>query len=307
MTINPPEQLVSADGTVLGGWIDNPHAVEAVLSQLPMPMAQGNLPQADMSKDVFLYKIFRKATGLLDLPKGPQKIGDCVSWGWSQLINLIQAIMIATGSPVEYQEHATEVIYALSRCEVGQQWNSYEDGSVGAWAAKAVAQYGTLSRNQLESVLGPGKGKYDPNRAKLWGAKGLPDALEPLARQHLIKTVSMVTTVEDAVSALQNGYPIAICSNRGFTMTRDQDGFCLPRGTWNHCMIAIAYRSGSRPGVLILQSWGPNTPNGPLALEQPDNSFWCDLNTFEYILKQRDSFTASGYNGYPAQNLDYAF
>lgn len=306
MEIITSPNLITDTGA-LTGWVPHPEAVEQVLTQLPVPLAQGNLPQLDMNKEAFLYATFRKYTGLKDLPKGPQKIGDCVGWGWSQFVNLLQSCLMAAGISLEYQEHATEVVYALSRCEVGKQWNSYSDGSVGAWAAKAVSEFGTISRPHLEQILGPGKGAYDPNRAKQWGAKGLPDNLEPTAHERLVKTVSLVTNVEDAIAAIQNGYPVVVCSNRGFSMTRDSQGFCRPQGTWYHCMIFIAYRAGPRPGLLCLQSWGPNTPNGPTVLDQPDNSFWVDLDVADSMLRQRDSFTGSGYNGYPASNLDYSF
>ncbi len=312
------------------GWIEAPHEVEKVMSALPTPlMTSSNTPALDTSKDTLLYDIFRKVTGF-DPPKGPQKIGDCVSWGWGNLTNYIAALQIFLAlqpkglvdlpDPVvvgqetyaaaceardsivgEYQEAATESIYALSRVEVGGQRGSYSDGSVGAWAAKAVSTYGTLSRPYLD-LKGLG-GAYDPNRAKDWGAKGLPDNLEPDARNHLIKTVSMVTTFEQAASLIQNGYPVAICSNRGFTMTRDADGFCMPSGEWNHCMLLVAVRFGARPGCCISQSWGANTPSGPLALNQPDNTFWADADVINYILKQNDSFTGSNFMDYPNQKL----
>jgi hypothetical protein len=311
------------------GWIEAPHEVESVMATLPTPlMTTSNTPDTQENKNVFLYDIFRKIVGK-DPPKGPQRIGDCVSWGWGNLTNYIAALQIYTAlQPAglvtlpdvaivgeaeyrkaeearslivgEYQEAATEAIYALSRVEIGGQRGSYSDGSVGAWAAKAVSTMGTLSRKYLESKgLG---GDYDPRRAKEWGARGLPDELEPKARQHLVKTVSLVTSFEQAAALIQNGYPVAICSNRGFTMTRDAQGFCQPQGIWNHCMLLCAVR-WDRPGCCISQSWGPNTPSGPLAFNQPDNTFWADASVIDYILKQRDSFTGSNFMDYPNQDI----
>ena len=68
----------------------------------------------------------------------------------------------------------------------------------------------------------------------------------------------------EAAAAIRNGYPVAVCSGQGFTMTRDRDGFCLPRGSWGHCMCFIGVAVGRRPGLCCLQSWGPNTPDGPI-------------------------------------------
>ena len=101
---------------------------------------------------------------------------------------------------------------------------------------------------------------FDPRRARDWGRAGLPDDLEPEARQHLVRTVSLVRTFAEARAALANGYPVAVCSGQGFSMTRDRDGFCAPRGQWNHCMCFIGATGGRRPGLCCLQSWGPTTP-----------------------------------------------
>lgn len=308
------------------GWVHNPEEVERVLSTMPMPIMTAP-PTGDEKTEVFLYTFMRAITKG-DAPKGPQKIGDCVSWGWSNLTNYIAALQIfkalkaqnlldATGVPIssdesqavieQYQPAASEVTYALSRVEVGGQRGSYDDGSVGAWAAKSVTDFGTLSRPYLESKLGPGKGAYDPNRAKDWGAKGLPDELEPDARQHVIKTTTLVQSFNDAAKLIQNGYPVAVCSNRGFTMTRDRQGFCTPSGVWNHCMLFVAVR-WDRPGLCCSQSWGPNTPSGPVDKDQPDNTFWVDANVVDYMLGQRDSFTGSEFHGYPDQDfIDWRF
>lgn len=320
---------MSYEPTTHFGWVEAPQEVESVLTTLPTPLiTMSNGPDIVANETVLLYEIFRKVTGK-DPPKGPQKIGDCVSWGWGNLVNYIASLQIFNALKAaslltapdparfteaeykivaaqradivgEYQEAATEAIYGLSRIEIGGQRGSYSDGSVGAWAAKAVSTMGTLSRNYLESKgLG---GAYNPQRAKEWGAHGLPDTLEPDARKHLVKTVSLVTNFEDAARLIQNGYPVAICSNRGFTMDRDAQGFCLPRGVWNHCMLLVAVR-WDRPGCCISQSWGPNTPTGPLGLNQPDNTFWADADVIDRILKQRDSFTGSNFMEYPNQDL----
>lgn len=283
------------------GWVDAPAEVEKFLPQCK-PLA-GALTLDD-KKDTFLYKVFRDTVGH-DAPKGPQGIGDCVSWGWSNLINYIQGMQIAQAKKQglvipEYHEIATEATYAFSRVEVGGQRGSYSDGSVGAWAAEAAKRFGYLSRDYLKSKgLSP---TYDKNRAKDWGAKGVPDELEPEARIHLCKNVALVTSFDEAATFIQNGYPVAVCSNQGFSMTRDSQGFCHPSGTWNHCMLFMACRF-DRPGLCCSQSWGENTPSGPLALEQPDNTFWVDASTVNRMLSQRDSFAGSPFDGYIPQDF----
>lgn len=285
------------------GWTPAPAEVERLLmAGLETPL-KGQL-SLDPNKEVLLYKVFRDAVGR-DAPKGPQGIGDCVSWGWSNLINYIQAVQIdqakKNGLVVpEFQEIMTEATYAFSRVEVGGQKGSYSDGSVGAWAADAAKRFGYLSRAYAASKgLSP---DYDKNRAKEWGAKGVPDNLEPEAALHLCKSVAMVQSFDEAATFIQNGYPVAVCSDQGFTMTRDSQGFCKPQGTWYHCMLFMAVRF-DRPGLCCSQSWGANTPDGPLALDQPDNTFWVDSATVTRMLKQRDSFAGSPFDGYMPQDF----
>lgn len=298
------------------GWVDNPDARDATIATMRRPMI-GDLPPLQENKDVFLFQIVRQVKGS-DLSAGPQGIGDCVSWGYEGLVDVIQCVQIfnalkaanllgADGNDPQrialtsqFEETATEPIYALSRVEYGNLDGSYDDGSVGAWAAKAIEVGGTLSRPTLKRAgLNP---NYDKTRAKEWGAKGLPDHLEPIARQHRVKRVSQVTTFEQAAALIQNGYPVAVCSNQGFTMTRDSQGFCRASGTWYHCMLFEGVR-WDRPGLLCRQQWGRNTPDGPLAFDQPDNTFWVDARTCDYMLGQKDSFTGSQFEEYEAQDL----
>ena len=103
--------------------------------------------------------------------------------------------------------------------------------------------------------------------------------------------------------------PVTVCSDQGFTMTRDKDGFCRASGVWNHCMLINAVRF-DRPGALICQSWGPDTPSGPTSLEQPSFSFWCDKKTVEHSLLPGDlgvggSMGASEFNDLPASWCHY--
>ena len=296
------------------GWIDNPQAVENVLKTLPHPIFKNSVIVKDSNTTTLLYDYYQKVTNTV-APQGPQGIGDCVSWGWSNKINYVQVVTILdilhqekelnnflekgweANSTLQdlkkeyaFEEIASESVYGFSRVEVGQQHNSYEDGSVGAWAAKAATDYGHLTRKIV--------GSYNPNRAKEWGAKGVPDNYEPEAKIHTVKVASLVTTIEEAKHAITiNKMPVTICSNQGFTTTRDNNGFCQPSGVWYHCMLVVGYRE-DMDGFCISQSWGPNEPNGPLALNQPTNTFWIASNVMSKILSQGDSFTVDSFNMY---------
>ena len=63
--------------------------------------------------------------------------------------------------------------------------------------------------------------------------------------------------------------------------------------------------TGSRPGGLLVNSWGTDWISGPTRLDQPGGSFWADADVIDGMLSQEDSFAMSNYIGYPRQNLDY--
>lgn len=260
-----------------------------------------HLVGAGAGKVVLLYEAARKVMGR-DLDLGPQKIGDCVSWGWSGSVDLVACVSALSGS-WEFSwdmRTCTEAMYALSRVEYGNFDGSYQDGSVGSWAAKAASKGGTLTRKRL--------GAYDPRRAKEWGAKGLPDDLEPDARLHLVKTVSLVTTFEQARDAIASGYPVPVCSGQGFSQRRDNQGFDRASGSWAHCMKFVGARDDARPGLLCMNSWGVDGVSGPKGeFDIPDGSFWVDAQTCTRMLREQDSYAVSNFDGYPAQTIPWVF
>jgi hypothetical protein len=282
-----------------GGWIHNPTEVERVLAGMPRPhfaAAAPHLGGSGTGQTILLYKAFEDVNGGQYIDYPAQEIGDCVSHGFGHGIDLLEAVQISSRkSGEEFKQTATEAIYGMARVDIGGERGSYEDGAVGAWAAKAVTTLGTLARD----VVGP----YDGHRAKLWGAKGVPDDLKAEAALHKVKTSSLITTFGELEDALANGYPVTVCSNQGFTLVRDAQGFCRPHGIWGHCMLIVGVRADSRPGACIFQSWGSTVPSGPLVLDQPPNSFWADRKVVESMLSMQDSWALSSFDGYPSQAL----
>ncbi len=280
------------------GWIHDPNEVMRIAASLPMPVfryAAPHLAGSGAGKTTLLYKAFKDATGAY-IPYPAQTIGDCVSQGHGHGTDLLACVQIAIGkSNEEFQQTCTEAVYGMARVDIGGQRGSREDGAVGAWAAKAISTEGTVSRN----VTGP----YDGNRAKKWGADGVPDNIKSQAVAHKVKTVSLVQTYAELEDALANGYPVTVCSNQGFTMTRGANGFCRPSGHWGHCMLLVGVRADDNPGACIFQSWGFDVPDGPLTLDQPPNSFWAPVSTVSAMLALGDSWALSSFDGYPGQDL----
>lgn len=318
-----PTSIVSAarrkNAVIYGGWIPNRNAVRAWAATQSKPyfsQRAAHIKGYGEGKRVFLWKYLERVTNTLTQPHD-QTIGDCVSQGWGLGIDVLTAVQIHVHKKSEkwVAKAATEPIYAGSRIEVGNGKIRIRDGSHGVWAARFVREWGVLHR------LPYFNGKYDfttysGTKARRWAHKckkcttwggGVPDELETVARRHPVRTTALVTTWNQACDAVANGYPVIICSNQGFTETRDNQGFATADGTWLHCMLLAGIDTISRrPGGLLINSWGPDWITGPTRYGQPAGSFWAEAETIHDMLQEEDSFAISHYKGYPRQRyLDY--
>jgi hypothetical protein len=284
------------------GWVDDPKAVKAVLATLPYPTfgttpTFGALANADLPESVYLWKAYELLKGGQKTPTRNQgQVGSCVSFGTANAVERTMACEIVAGEREEFRDLAQEVIYAGSRVEVGGGRIS-GDGSVGAWAAKWVKEWGVVARGTYGSH---NLSSYDEGRCRDWGRKGVPDDLEPEAKLHPCADVSQVNTAEEAKVALAAGHGIAVCSNQGFSMQRDSNGICKPSGSWAHCMGVDGYTMID--GALyfhIDNSWGPSAHTGPVGPGEPSTSgFWCNAQTAGRMFGSDDTFAFAGLNGW---------
>ncbi len=250
------------------------------------------------SQPILLYKAWREVLGK-DPEYPAQQIGDCVSFGHGHGNDLLQCVEIGLGEAAIYRETDTEFIYATSREVAGILGR--QDGSYGAAAVQAMMAVGMVSR-----VMLGGDGTYSGQRAKAWGLSGAPEAIKAEAAPFKLGSAAQVTTWDELVGAVRNGYPVTICTAQGFTLERDGDGFCRARGRWGHCMFIAGVRF-DRPGACIVQSWGPDTPTGPRGLDQPSFSFWADRSVIERILGEGDSWALSKSPAFEERELPPAW
>jgi hypothetical protein len=298
---------MSSSQAIEFGWVDRPKDVDSFVASLRYPVfgqacRAFGIQDSGEGKVVLLHKAVERVVG--HVPIHNQKIGDCVSHGFGSGVDFLTCVEIDMhGESEEWQgETVTETIYGSSRVEIGGGQLGNGDGSLGAWGAKAVKEYGTLLRKKYG---GWDFTNYSGNMAKTLGRKGMPDELEPTAREHRVRTVSLVQSYEEARDAICNGYPVPVCSMQGFKSRRDNDGFARPEGQWAHCMLFCgADDKSGRPGLLCLNSWGSDWIQGPKRHDQPDGSFWVDAQTCTKMLRSGDSYALSGYEGYPAQETD---
>lgn len=288
------------------GWIDDPVARQSFIeSQEKAFLNQQNqaINGSGKGKVVLLHKLFEGVTGGPLVPHF-QEIGDCVGHGFGLGIDVLTAVRIAMFGKLErwVTKVATEIIYAGSRIEAGGRTRKRRniDGTTGVRAAKFVRNWGVLLRKAYLN------GAYDYTNysgslSRKLGKSGVPDALEPLCREHPVKTCAIVQSWEECRDSVANGHPVVMCSNTGFKTTRDRDGFLRrTRRPWFHAMlihgIDDSYR---RPGGLVQNSWGADWVDGPTRHAQPAGSFWVDAHTIDRAMKQGDSIALSGYVGYP--------
>jgi hypothetical protein len=300
------------------GYTPNPQATREFLKSLAKPTlaeaAPWSVREADDKRPVLLYRALYQAYaafhGGQKFVVGQQKIGDCVSWGWAHGCDHCLAVEWKLGQSSEWRPAATEAIYGGSRVEArGVKAGGWGDGSYGGAAAKFVHDWGVLFR-QPYPELGFDLTTYDGQRAKQWGNYGCGGSgdngkAEAVAKKHPVRSVALVRNFEEAAAAIAAGYPVPVCSGQGFASRRDQQGFASASGSWAHCMCFVGKR-GDRPGLLCLNSWGPNWISGPKWPEdQPDGSFWVDKAIVDRMLRGEDSFAVSAYEGFPYRDLKH--
>ena len=296
------------------GWQYSPSARQRFVDQYKHPFfsqADERIKGSGKGRVIMLHTYLDQCLGEQFTPH-KQELGDCVAHAFALAVDVLTAVQIHRDNKLErwIAECATEPLYGGARIEVGEGvlWG---DGSTGFWAAEWLMRWGALLRQEYPG--GFDFTTYNPELAKKYGKRGngCPDALEATAKLHPIKTATLVTNYDQAIDAMANGYPIAICSNVGFGMTsaswvRDNMGFLRRRGQWGHSMCFTGYDDkASRPGVCCVNSWG-DWVRGPTRHNQPRGSFWIDKGVVNAILGQGDSFALSSYVGYPRIDIpDY--
>jgi hypothetical protein len=193
----------------------------------------------------------------------------------------------------------------------GASRGGYSDGSYGGAAAKWVHDWGALFR-QPYPELGFDLTHYDSSRAKSWGnfgcgGSGDKGQADGEAKKHPVRSVALVKNFRGGGRGDQRRLSGARLLGPGlFSSKRDKaEGFARASGSWSHCMCFIGVRH-DRPGLLCLNSWGPNWISGPKWPEdQPDGSFWVEAATATRMLKGEDSFAVSAYEGFPYRDLKH--
>jgi hypothetical protein len=288
------------------GYLPDPAGSDAFVSTLPHPTLASAAPgfTTDEKREVMLYPALLQC--LPGWRRGSQgNVGSCVGWGAALGVDFVAACDVVHRQEPEVVRARTieSSLYGFSRVEArGQRVNNGGDGSTGFHAAKSIRDFGSLHYGiDYGGTVIPETGKQDRDRA--WGRSGVPDVLEPYAKLRRCSETTLAVNFEQAAAAIQNGFACVACSGQGFSMSRDEDGFCRPGGVWWHCMVFAGVRWGKRPGLLCFNSWGDSNTVGrhypetmPTAVR--NCSFWVDAATCTKMLSGRDSYIYAGYSGF---------
>ena len=301
MQFNSPRDLLNAYRDGFQGSVCNPEETAELLAKLKTPLFGATA-----------YRLYGSGEGKLSLPFksllkfdpnfGPserQTTGDCVAHSTRNAVDITRAVEIDINKEPESFEArgANEAIYQ-SRGHRGQ-------GMTCSSAAKYVhSKGGVLIRKDY------GKVDLSKYNSDLGARHKIPSSIYTTeAKTHQVKTISLITTVQEARDALSNGYAISVCSGYGFSSRRDNKGIAKRSSGWNHAMAWIAcddtYKRFKETLFLVQNSWG-KWNSGPRVHDQPEGSFWIRERDARGMLAQQGAWVFSDVDGFPARSLpDY--
>ena len=191
-----------------------------------------------------------------------QRRGTCVGRGTYRAIqqSYVHSITAGTeyGIPVKL---AYEPIYIGSREVIGKG-RLTGDGSVGAWAARWVSEYGVVARAEYDSVdLTKSNESYSVSQKRL-GADIIAEGKLHTVAAHRCRTS------DEMADAIAGGFGIARCHNVLYG-NRDANGESRHKRDGAHCqaIVGVYVRPDGSRGYVEQQSWGSSNPGGPSTLK----------------------------------------
>jgi hypothetical protein len=295
-----PHDLLKAykDGFV-GAYCDYDE-LDKLLGELKHPLfgaSAHNLYQTGKGKLALPFKNLLKFDPQFG-PSEKQVQGDCVSHSTRNAVDITRSCEIIGGEREDFVARgATEGIYG-SRGHGGE-------GMTCSGAAKFVNSTGGL-------LIRKSYGNYDLSKYSAiggkWGRGGVPQELIQEAKKHQVKTISLITTVEQARDAIANGYALSVCSGSGFSSRRDKYGIAARSGGWSHAMAWIAVDDTreiyNETLFLVQNSWGIWN-SGPKRHDQPEGSFWIRERDAGEMLTQNGSWVHSDVDGFPPRKVSW--
>lgn len=273
--------------------------------------------------NVFLYRNLQKQLGEV-VPHDQGEGRDCVAHAAAMGCDVLAATNIhQLDIPERWVAKASvEMLYAGSRIEVGQygrldenprriNWLAGRGGSFGEWAARWVKEYGVLHR--IEYQHGQrfiDLGGYQWRRSQQYRDVGVPDWLEPFARQHPVQEITNVHTGQEALDAVCAGQPVVICSSYAVDDKRDSDGFSevstgRKRRLQYHARVLTGAILQGRVGGVLQDSHG-DWNSGPRPHGIPVGAFAVDLAYLNMMIQDwYGCYALASYQGHQAAAIKH--
>lgn len=222
-----------------------------------------------------------------DLPAHNQPTGTCGGRAGSRGSELLQLVLIANGKRAKFHYVSHAWIYYLARKEYNMLGGG--DGVASGAVPPVMAKYGLLNReesNDLEYA-----GKNSDKLAGKWGngniSKEEYNSFSAMAADNLITAMVRCKSASECADALASGGILIQSDMQGYSMNRDNDGFCQAQGQWAHYQVrsGIVVRPSGRKGFAYDQSWGDTTPDGPLLEGYPGNCFGVDWDVQDSLCR----------------------
>lgn len=292
-----------ADFVPMFGYQPNRAGTDTFLASLARPtLAQAGPDLAlDESRDVFLGQYLLVVNP--SWKRGAQTIGSCTGWAGSHCSDILATCdILMRQEPETYGGDTIQAsVYGFARTLDGPNYGG--DGCYGGAIAKALTKCGTLHFGQDYA----GKVFTEPSGAteKAWGRDGVPESLRPFAAQHKVESTALVRDFESAAKAIQNYYPVMVCSMQGFSMTL-RDGYLTPMGTWAHAMSFTGVRWKPYPALWCENSWGncyTGTPDPNVPKQFQLSGGWVRAETATKMLAGEDSFAYAGFQGFAPRQM----
>jgi hypothetical protein len=228
----------------------------------------------------------------------------------------LQGLQKAAGEPIEYRPISHAWLYAAARQQLGIL--GPEDGVLSGSIPPIMRELGNIHQQESQ-----GDDNYvsptTDRRAVEWGMYGPPREFAGLAVDNPVKSVARCRSAAELADALASGCVICISDSQGFSMTRDRDGFCQPQGTWYHYHVfaGLVVLPSGRRGFAYVQSWGPNSPDGPSLpdfatdrsrlADYPSHVFGVDWDTADLMARTGDAHAMSQFAAWQIPEIPWLF
>jgi len=249
-------------------------------------------------RDAFLWQILWTAMEENDLGEWMpqyQRRGTCVGQAWKLGCDTAMALAYVLFNKEFPGRASVATIYAGSRVEVAGRSGRW-DGSNGYWAAEYVTDWGITTLKELG--LQEDSRTEDERLAIRWtGSRdGVPASFEDMAEERPVLMTPRVTTIDEALLALDSGSPISIASNLIPTGRVDRNGVSPVRRNGGHNTLVWGVKWIKDDPFFLYQNswngWGIQTDKG-----QPAGSVWISAGDLKSTLNQNDSHAIVGVGG----------